>query len=493
MGIQMFFVDQIQMENVHDLNQRKRTSFYNAFNVTISDCDIEEIGLYITLSERISIRENYFTTYYDGLRFYYSKDILIKDNSFSCNQGGIAIVLSSNTTIEDNHFVNTGDISFSPDALIDMYSSSNIMVTDNTLSNSWGGITFSSSDNITIRNNDISNLLNGITSVFSSHIIIQKNDLHSNNETGIKVEHSDDVIILNNIISNNSESEGIRLENLNVSYIAQNEISYTKNGIFLEDSARVLLSNNTLNNNRYGFYLKMSRDCIIEDNYIIDNEHGAYLNYISRFAISCNNVSNNVYGIYLFQSKENDITDNSIYSNSKNGIRIYFSPLNLILGNMVHGNGYGLSLSFSDSNTIHHNRFINNTNQIELMGSIGIWDDANGEGNYWSDYEGKDKDGDGVGDTAIPHLGVDFNPLCEPNKEEENIFSFLFERRTLSNFIFIGIIIFLILILVRRIRNLFETSSKVGRFDDIEPEDSIEPKDKDSTAKDEDIDKIKEN
>jgi len=56
------------------------------------------------------------------------------------------------------------------------------------------------------------------------------------------------------------------------------------------------------------------------------------------------------------------------------------------------------------------------SNKIQLIFTDGtnFWYDGNGEGNYWSDYEGKDKDGDGVGNTKLPHQRVDDHPLIEP-------------------------------------------------------------------------------
>jgi hypothetical protein len=73
-----------------------------------------------------------------------------------------------------------------------------------------------------------------------------------------------------------------------------------------------------------------------------------------------------------------------------------------------------MTLDNSKSNTIFENKFIQNAVQISLHESFDIWHDEKNEGNYWSDYSGRDLNDDGIGDTQLPHQGVDNYPLMKP-------------------------------------------------------------------------------
>lgn len=69
--------------------------------------------------------------------------------------------------------------------------------------------------------------------------------------------------------------------------------------------------------------------------------------------------------------------------------------------------------------TFYHNNFIDNLYQVSTIFSDSYsmqCFDNSGEGNYWSDYKGKDENGDGVGDTpyVIDENRSDRYPLMTP-------------------------------------------------------------------------------
>jgi len=121
---------------------------------------------------------------------------------------------------------------------------------------------------------------------------------------------------------------------------------------------------------------------------------GSHGNSISRNGIT----NNSQYGIYLSESTFNDISRNSVASNG-GGIYIYDdSNRNNISENNITKNDNGIMLSFSSENSICHNDFISNTNQVYTYGSVNTWDNGV-EGNYWSNYTGVDLDYDGIGES----------------------------------------------------------------------------------------------
>ena len=127
------------------------------------------------------------------------------------------------------------------------------------------------------------------------------------------------------------------------------------------------------------------------------------------------------HGIIINCSSNNIIIDNIIH-NKYNGLNLVSSNNNIITGNTIYSNYPGVELTKCANNTIFHNNFIENQGQINVHNLTSTsWDNGE-EGNYWSNYQGLDSNGDGIGDTPAliasefaPYTTIrDIYPLMVP-------------------------------------------------------------------------------
>lgn len=134
-----------------------------------------------------------------------------------------------------------------------------------------------------------------------------------------------------------------------------------------------------------GFSVSSVDNVTIKNTKIMGFDDGVSISSSSNGTISANNITNNYYGIYLSSSS------------------------NSVSGNNIVNSDYGIYLESSSSNTIYHNSFINNTNQVDSSYVTNVWDEGYPSGgNYWSDYADVDlhsgpgqnvTGSDGIGDT----------------------------------------------------------------------------------------------
>ena len=94
---------------------------------------------------------------------------------------------------------------------------------------------------------------------------------------------------------------------------------------------------------------------------------------------------------------------------------------NIIVGNNVTGPFViDAIITCSGTNLFYHNNFVDvSWNQTVTLNNPSLWDNGV-EGNYWSNYDGKDANADGVGDTPyiIDANNQDKYPLMKPINTE---------------------------------------------------------------------------
>ena len=228
---------------------------------------------------------------------------------------------------------------------------------------------------------------------------------------GVDLQQSENNIVRRNRISSKPFELGTRGDAIRLWYSFDNKVTDNiirdSRDTVVWYSARNTISGNTAYDSRYSLHFMYSQYNLVKDNKYYNNAVGIFLMYSDGVVIKNNTISHaaGATGVGIGFKETSDVTvENNKILYCASGFYIDISPFqpdttNRFNENLIAYNGIGIRfLNDWRGNEFKGNRMVDNLTQVVVSSGLtannNVW-----EGNHWSDYEGFDEDGDGVGDT----------------------------------------------------------------------------------------------
>lgn len=228
---------------------------------------------------------------------------------------------------------------------------------------------------------------------------------------GIDLKQSNNNIVRGNHIRSKVAELGTRGDGLRLWYSMKNRIE----GNTVVDSRDMVVwyssGNYFLNNygarSRYSIHFMFANDNVLEGNRFYDNAVGVYLMYTENTTIRNNVISHSNgstgMGIGFKESSATLLENNEIIYNAV-GLSADLSPFQpdtkiILKNNRIAYNGVAISFNSGlEGYAVTGNTFEGNITNIAVAARgnarNNLW-----HGNYWDDYQGFDRNNDGIGDT----------------------------------------------------------------------------------------------
>jgi nitrous oxidase accessory protein len=228
---------------------------------------------------------------------------------------------------------------------------------------------------------------------------------------GVDLAQADDNVVRRNSIHSKAVEMGFRGDAIRLWYsfrnqIAENEISDSRD-VVVWYSADNVIARNRVVRSRYALHTMYAETNLVEDNEFRGNLTGIFLMYSDGVVVRRNRIvgAQGAAGVGVgFKETSSVVLEGNDIVYCATGIYIDVSPYepdteNRFERNRLAYNGVGVSFHTDwQGNVFRDNEFRGNFTQVSVRGGGGaarnVW-----QRNWWDDYQGFDRDGDGTGDT----------------------------------------------------------------------------------------------
>jgi nitrous oxidase accessory protein len=195
------------------------------------------------------------------------------------------------------------------------------------------------------------------------------------------------------------KGSGIHVWNTEGFTLVGNDIAQARDGIYIQSSPHGIILRNAVRDLRYAIHFMYSDDNTFEENLFEGSDAGGVLMYSRRLAFRRNRFLHNrgfaSVGL-LFKACDDSIAEDNLLADNARGIFLEGSYRNVLRRNVVAQSDTALVVYDScGENRIEGNAFIANLTPLTL---VGRRTDTVFDGNYWSENDAPDLDGDGVTD-----------------------------------------------------------------------------------------------
>ena len=195
------------------------------------------------------------------------------------------------------------------------------------------------------------------------------------------------------------KGSGIHVWNTQDFRLDGNLIVDVRDGLYVQSSGGGRITRNVARDLRYGLHYMYSNDNVFEDNTFENGAAGTAIMYSQRIIFRRNRFLHNrgfaSVGL-LLKACDDVLAESNLIADNARGIFLEGSSRNVLRGNVVAESDMAIVLYDSCSkNLVTGNLFVGNMTPLLL---VGRRTDTLFQGNYWSDNDEPDLDGDGMTD-----------------------------------------------------------------------------------------------